>query len=137
MEMLVGILGVIVGALLQFIYTYIAEKRALKNDYKKLCVAEWFLFITQVSELINNPKDYNHIIFSQYIEQKTVFIKYIEKSKKTDLLILEINKKKDSLSLGDYAEKALNVENCLLEKALLMREVTILVNKVITDIYNI
>ena len=34
MEMLIGFLGVIIGAFLQFIYAYRAEKRLLKNDYK-------------------------------------------------------------------------------------------------------
>ena len=95
--------------MIPLVYTYKAELRALKNEYKKLCVAEWSMLITQVSDLINNPKDYNHIIFNQYIEQKTQLIKCIEKSKskKIDILIAEINKQKDALSLGNYAEKAL------------------------------
>lgn len=138
MEMFVGFLGVIVGALIPLVYTYKAELRALKNDYKKLCVAEWSMLITQVSDLINNPKDYNHIIFNQYIEQKTQLIKCIEKSKsqKIDILIAEINKQKDALSLGNYAEKALNTK-CDIEKSMLMREVAILVNKITGEIHKI
>ena len=133
MEMFVGFLGVIVGALIPLVYTYKAELRALKNEYKKLCVAEWSMLITQVSDLINNPKDYN-----QYIEQKTQLIKCIEKSKsqKIDILIAEINKQKDALSLGNYAEKALNTK-CDIEKSMLMREVAILVNKITGEIHKI
>ena len=103
MEMFVGFLGVIVGALIPLVYT-----------------------------------DNNHIIFNQYIEQKTQLIKCIEKSKsqKIDILIAEINKQKDALSLGNYAEKALNTK-CDIEKSMLMREVAILVNKITGEIHKI
>ena len=138
MEMLIGFLGVIIGAFLQFIYAYRAEKRLLKNDYKKLCVAEWLLLITQVSELVNEPNDFNHIIFNQYIDQKAEFIRYVAKCKKVEKLISDINNFKDDLSLGEYAEKALNIESATNEdKTRLMRDVTVMVNKVIKEIYKL
>ena len=141
MEMIVGFLGVIVGAVIPLFYMYEAESRALKNDYKKLCVSEWSFFITQVSDLMSNPKGYNHIIFNQYIDQKAQLIKYIEKynseKEKIDILIKEIDKQKDALSLGDYAEKALNKPESDQEKEMLMREVSIMAHKIIGEIYKI
>jgi len=138
MEILAGVIGVIVGALLQFFYAYRAEKRLLKNDYKKMCITEWFTLIAQVSELVSDPKDYNHIIFAQYLEQKIELIRYVEKGKKVEMLVTELNAEKDAFSLNDYTEKALNIKNETDEnKRRLMRDITILVNKVVREVYQL
>lgn len=51
---------------------------------------------------------------------------------------MTINNFKDDLSLGEYAEKALNIESATNEdKTRLMRDVTVMVNKVIKEIYKL
>jgi len=132
-----GIVGVLLGSVIELIYINKLEKKHLKDDYKKICVAEWIAFMNQTMELINEPKIYNHIIFNQYIDQKKLLLYYIAKNKKTEKLIEKIEEKKDTLSLGDYAEKALNTKDNSPEKAKLMRAVAILVKDVIKEVYDI
>jgi len=116
---------------------YIAERKHLKDDYKKICVAEWIAFINQSRDLINNPKNYNHIIFNQYIDQKIGLLKYIKKNKDVKDLQTFIEEKKDALSLSDYAERALNTKSNYGEKEKLMVEVSTLVKDTILRISEI
>ena len=132
-----GSLGVLIGSIIQVIYMYIAERKHLKDDYKKICVAEWIAFINQSRELINNPKNYNHIIFNQYIDQKIGLLKYIKKNKDVKDLQTFIEEKKDALSLSDYAERALNTKSNYGEKEKLMVEVSTLVKDTILRISEI
>ncbi|MGI5066139.1 hypothetical protein [Treponema putidum] len=115
----------------------ITEKKHLKDDYKKICVAEWITLISQTMDLVSDAKTYNHIIFNQYIDQKKMLLNYIEKNEKTSNLIKTIDKTKEELSLGDYAEKALNIKTSNTEKRKLIRDISVLVKDVIEEIHEI
>lgn len=132
-----GILGVVLGSIIQIRYMNKAEKQHLKDDYKKICVAEWIALMGQTMDLINDAKTYNHIIFNQYIDQKKILLSYIEKNKKTTDLIKVIDNKKENLSLGNYAEQALNIQTSRSEKGKLMRDISVLVKEVIEKIHDI
>lgn len=132
-----GIAGVLLGSLIQIKYMNITEKKHLKDDYKKICVAEWITLISQTMDLVSDAKTYNHIIFNQYIDQKKMLLNYIEKNEKTSSLIKTIDKTKEELSLGDYAEKALNIKTSNTEKRKLIRDISVLVKDVIEKIHEI
>lgn len=132
-----GIVGVLLGSFIQIMYMNITEKKHLKDDYKKICVAEWITLISQTMDLVSDAKTYNHIIFSQYIDQKKMLLNYIEKNEKTSNLIKTIDKTKEELSLGDYAEKALNIKTSNTEKRKLIRDISVLVKDVIEEIHEI
>jgi len=132
-----GIVGVLLGSLIQIMYMNITEKKHLKDDYKKICVAEWITLISQTMDLVSDAKTYNHIIFNQYIDQKKMLLNYIEKNEKTSNLIKTIDKTKEELSLGDYAEKALNIKTSNTEKRKLIRDISVLVKDVIEEIHEI
>jgi len=72
-----------------------------------------------------------------YIEKKTELMRYISKCRRIETIIGEIEAQMENLSLGDYAEKALNKPESDQEKDMLMREVSIMAHKVIGEIRKI
>ena len=113
-----GSFGVFISSIIQIMYLRRIEKQHLKDDYKKICVAEWIALINQTLDLLNTPKIYNHIIFNQYIEQKVALLAYIDKN--------------DSVkSLVDY------IKTDEKTKSKLMRAITTLVKEVIAKINGI
>lgn len=132
-----GSFGVFISSIIQIMYLRRIEKQHLKDDYKKICVAEWIALINQTLDLLNTPKIYNHIIFNQYIEQKVALLAYIDKNDSVKSLVDYIINFKDELSLGGYAETALNIKTDEKTKSKLMRAITTLVKEVIAKINGI
>lgn len=107
-----GLVGVIIGAIIQIIYNRQSEKRQSKNEYKKFCISEWNNQKNELKEFLENPHVYNSTIFRLSLQQKMENLSLLA-DKKNKMEISEIQRKisdtdKD-LSLGNFCEEALNV----------------------------
>ncbi len=141
--MLSGLIGVIVGAIIQIIYNNRLEKEKLLNDYKKICLTEWLLLNKNLTELLENPKKHNSTIFRQLIIQKKEILSFIssvnQKKYRAKILALQdlISEMDEKISLGDYEEEALNIGGIPENQKKLVREVYTLTNKVTKKISEI
>lgn len=112
--LLSGLVGVIIGSVIQILYSQKIEKKRLSHDYKKICVKEWLLFVEEAQRLVDNPQLQNSIVFRQSIDIKTKLLFFISKvEKKHDKSILELSNKiyelDKNLSLESYSEEVLNI----------------------------
>ena len=130
-----GLVGVLVGAIIQIVYSNCSEKRQCRNDYKKFCITEWNEQKNDLKDLIEKPHGYNNTIFRLSLQQKIENLSLLkDKNNETKILKLqkEISEVDKKLSLGDFCEEALNVgEN---NKKKLIRSVLILSTRVLKRI---
>ena len=135
-----GLLGVIVGAIIQIVYSNHAEKRQYKNEYKKFCINEWNEQKNELEDLIEHPHVYNNTIFSLSLKQKIENLSFL-KDNKNEIRILKLQKAisetDKALSLGDFCEEALNVGKNENNKKKLVRSVLKLSTDVLKRIQNI
>lgn len=135
-----GLVGVLVGSLIQILYSNYSEKRQYKNEYKKICINEWNEQKNELKDLIEHPHVYNNMIFSLSLRQKIENLSFL-KDNKNEIKILKLQKAisetdKD-LSLGDFCEEALNVGKNENNKKKLVRSVLKLSTDVLKRIQNI
>ncbi len=132
-----GLAGVLVGALIQIIYSNHSEKRQYKNEYKKFCINEWNNQKNELKNLIENPHVYNSMIFRLSLQQKIENLSFL-KDKNNEKKILELQRAISDadkrLSLGDFCEEALNIGNDELKKKKLVRSVLRLSTEVLKRI---
>ena len=132
-----GIIGVLVGAFIQIIYSNHSEKRQYKNDYKKFCINEWNEQKNELKNLIENPHVYNSMIFRLSLQQKIENLSFL-KDKKNEKKVLELQRAisdaDKQLSLGDFCEEALNIGNDEANKKKLFRSVLELSTEVLKRI---
>ena len=108
-----GLIGVIIGTLSQMWYTKKFEKNKLIHEYKKFCVIEWTSLTTEVQKLVEYPNPHNNTIFRQSLILKNSLLSFIpvveKRYSKTIADLQAANMETDrELSLGDFAEEALN-----------------------------
>lgn len=140
-SLLSGLLGVIIGTIIQILYNNKLEKEKIINDYKKICVSEWLLLSKELHVLLEHPQEHNNTMFRQSILQKTSLLNFIHiTSKKHEKHLSDlqehIRKIDEALSLGNFAEESLNKGKIPINKILLTREVSSLVNFVLIELSN-
>lgn len=116
-----GIIGVLVGVLIQLCYTKKLDKEKLVHEYKKFCVIDWVNLNNEVQKLVDDPKPHNNTIFNQSLTLKgelLSFILTIEEKYKDNIEELQdqINTTRIKLSLELEGEEALNDKTCDKEK---------------------
>lgn len=116
-----GIIGVLVGVLIQLCYTKKLDKEKLVHEYKKFCVIDWVNLNNEVQKLVDDPKPHNNTIFNQSLTLKgelLSFIPTIEEKYKDNIEELQdqINTTRIKLSLELEGEEALNDKTCDKEK---------------------
>jgi|GEM_PF-1473812 len=138
-SLLSGLIGVIIGAIIQILYNNKLEKERIINEYKKICVNEWLLLSKELHLLLEHPQNHNNTMFRQSIIQKTTLLNFIhitqrKYEKRLSTLQEYIKKTDETLSLGNFAEEALNKGKSSINKILLTREVSSLVNFVLSEL---
>lgn len=132
-----GLVGVLVGAIIQIIYSTKSEKRQHIHEYKQMCMEEWIVLRDDLKNLLNNPHVYNNILFRISLHQKTELLSFL-KTKKNQTKILKLQKaisdEDKRLSLGDFSEEALNIGENEENKKKLIRAVLGLSTKVLKAI---
>ena len=105
-----GLIGVLVGAVIQLIYDYFSNKRQIRDDYKKECISEWLSFRYEIKEYLTNFDERNNIYFRQSYLIKTDLLKSIGNSKGSRDAIKKIcsdlKNKDEQMSLSGIAEEA-------------------------------
>lgn len=138
-SLLSGLIGVIIGAIIQILYDNKLEKKRIINEYKKICVNEWLLLSKELHLLLEHPQNHNNTMFRQSIIQKTTLLNFMhitqkKYEKRLSTLQEYIKKTDETLSLGNFAEEALNKGKSSINKILLTREVSSLVNFVLSEL---
>lgn len=133
-----GLVGVIIGAVIQIIYDNANEKRKTRQDYIKLCISEWIKLKDEVKALIDAPKAINNTLFRQNLLMKIELLSYIgntdETKKKISTLKDRLLKEDERISLDGKAEECLNVGKNKDNKTVLIRDVHTITDIVLKEL---
>lgn len=133
-----GLIGVLIGSLIQIIYNNKNEKRKIRQDYIKLCILEWIKLKDEVSALIANPSTINNTLFRQNLLMKIDLLSYIgntnNTNKKISTLKEQLTKEDERISLDGKAEECLNIGKDKTNKTVLIRDIHHLTDIVLKEL---
>lgn len=133
-----GLIGVLVGAVIQLIYDYFSNKRQIRDDYKKECISEWLSFRYEIKEYLTNFDERNNIYFRQSFLIKTDLLKSIGNSKDSikavEKICSDLKDKDEKISLAGTAEEAFKEGAKLQEQKIFQTEVYTIISDTIKAI---
>ena len=110
-----GLLGVIVGSIIQIVYENFLSKNQIRQECKRESVAEWVNLRLEMQNLFSNFNVRNHIYFRQIFLLKIVLLNNIGNTccskNKVRKLVENLKDIDEKMSLDGVAERAF-CKNC-------------------------
>lgn len=137
-SLLSGLAGVLVGAIINIVYDNKSEERKQRQDYIKICIAEWLKFKEEVLDLLAAPSKKNNTIYRQSFSTKVELLSYIgntnDSKRKVKDLKERIRKEDEKIFLNSKSEECLNIGSDEASKTMLIRDIHTVVDIVLTEL---
>lgn len=136
-----GLLGVIVGSIIQIVYENFLSKNQIRQDCKRESVAEWVNLRLEMQNLFSNFNVRNHIYFRQTFLLKIALLNNIGNTccskSKVKKLIEDLKNIDENMSLEGVAERAFCKNSKIDDKVKLENETFQIIIDTVKKIQNI